>query len=115
MSVQVLNIAGEVVKPAFPTGTDPAGAVLLALQSSLKNNPFYAEALLPARGPISPPTLGAVVLILKKSVVQFFNDDLSDYYANFNGVAASVFAEVLNTEYQGGVRLSFGTATLGTR
>ena len=35
--------------------------------------------------------------IFKKSVIQFFNDDLSDFYNNFNGVAADVFAEVLRS------------------
>ncbi len=111
VSVEILDIAGHTVKPEMPTGTDPAGAVLLALQTSLKNNPLYAEAFRPQKSPISPPTLGDVVLILQKAVVQFFNDDLTDYYSNFNGVAASVFAEVLNTQYAGNVRLSFGTAT----
>lgn len=33
--------------------------------------------------------------VFKKSVIQFFNDDLSDLYNNFNGVAAHVFSEVL--------------------
>ena len=33
--------------------------------------------------------------IFKKEVIQFFNDDISDYYNNYNGVAADVFAEVL--------------------
>ena len=33
--------------------------------------------------------------VFKKDVIQFFNDDLSDLYANFNGVVADVFREVL--------------------
>ena len=33
--------------------------------------------------------------VFKKSVIQFFNDDISDLFSNFNGVAAKVFIEVL--------------------
>jgi len=41
---------------------------------------------------------GSTILfpVFKKAVIQFFNDDLSDYYNNFNGVVADVFSEVLN-------------------
>ena len=39
--------------------------------------------------------------VFEKSVIQFFNDDISDLYSNFNGVAADVFAEVLNLEING--------------
>jgi len=41
----------------------------------------------------------AVFPVFKKEVIQFFNDDLSDLYNNFNGVAASVFSEVLKLSY----------------
>ncbi|MCL2446093.1 MAG: hypothetical protein FWD06_04950 [Oscillospiraceae bacterium] len=33
--------------------------------------------------------------VFERTVIQFFNDDLSDLYNNFNGIAANVFAEVL--------------------
>lgn len=39
--------------------------------------------------------------VFKKEVIQFFNDDLSDLYSNFNGVAADVFAEVLKPQIDG--------------
>jgi len=39
--------------------------------------------------------------VFKKAVIQFFNDDLSDLYNNFNGVAADVFAEVLESMIDG--------------
>ena len=39
--------------------------------------------------------------IFKKEVIQFFNDDISDYYNNFNGVASNVFAEVLRPDIYG--------------
>ena len=39
--------------------------------------------------------------IFKKEVIQFFNDDISDFYQNFNGVASNVFVEVLRPDIYG--------------
>ena len=39
--------------------------------------------------------------VFAKTVIQFFNDDISDLYSNFNGVAADVFAEVLRLSING--------------
>ena len=43
----------------------------------------------------------AIFPVFKKAVIQFFNDDLSDFYHNFNGVAADVFREVLKHQING--------------
>jgi len=39
--------------------------------------------------------------VFKKEIIQFFNDDLSDFYNNFNGVVAKVFSEVLESHVFG--------------
>jgi len=39
--------------------------------------------------------------VFEKGVIQFFNDDISDLYNNYNGVIADVFAEVLRLEING--------------
>jgi len=36
--------------------------------------------------------------IFRREVLQFFNDDLSDYYSNFNGAVANVFADILKPQ-----------------
>lgn len=41
--------------------------------------------------------------VFKDAVIQFYNDDLSDYYSNYNNVAAFVFREVLKKEISGTV------------
>lgn len=46
--------------------------------------------------------------VFKIRVVQFFNDDLSDYYGNYNNVAASVFKNVLHNEMNG-IPVQFST------
>ncbi|MFZ3589950.1 hypothetical protein ACOI1C_11875 [Bacillus sp. DJP31] len=40
----------------------------------------------------------SVFPVFKKSVIQFFNDDLSDLFRHFNAVAAEVFRDVLRGE-----------------
>ncbi|QAY67584.1 hypothetical protein [Paenibacillus protaetiae] len=47
--------------------------------------------------------------VFKVSVVQFFNDDLSDYYSNYNNVAAFVFRDVLRSSVSG-TPIQFSTA-----
>ncbi|MFC5468952.1 hypothetical protein ACFPPD_09475 [Cohnella suwonensis] len=46
--------------------------------------------------------------MFKVRVVQFFNDDLSDFYSNYNNVAASVFRDVLRNMVSGTV-IQFST------
>lgn len=37
----------------------------------------------------------AVILVVKKSVIQFYNDDLSDFYLNANIVASNAFYSII--------------------
>lgn len=46
--------------------------------------------------------------VFKIRVVQFFNDDLSDFYGNYNHVAAFVFRNVLHNEING-IPIPFST------
>lgn len=90
IEVQVqINPGTQEVKPAAVT--NPAQAVQL-IQIALKGNPLLVDVLVKQVGPWAPP---AVWPIFTKSVVQFFNDDISDYYSNFNGVTADIFRTVL--------------------
>ncbi|ACT00595.1 hypothetical protein [Paenibacillus sp. JDR-2] len=47
--------------------------------------------------------------VFRIKVVQFYNDDLSDFYGNYNNVAAFVFRNVLLNEIDG-VHIQFSTA-----
>ena len=67
-----------------------AKELLKIIDCALKTNHYYETT----RALPVPSTI-QIFPIFKKEVVQFFNDDISDFYANFNGVAADVFREVL--------------------
>jgi hypothetical protein len=84
-----------------------------AVRAGLRKNPYFVEAIArPSPPPPAFPSPG-VVAVFTRSVIQFFNDDLSDYYRNFNGVTADVFKEVLLPRYPGNLRL--GTTTQSSR
>lgn len=96
IAIQVqINPGAQEVKPAV--ANDPAQVVQF-IQTALKGNPLLVDVLVKQVGPMAPT---AVWPIFTKSVVQFFNDDISDYYSNFNGVTAQVFRTVLLEEING--------------
>ena len=60
--------------------------------------------------PIAPGLPDTVFPVFTKSVVQFFDDDTSDAYGNFNDVTADVFGDVLAGQV-GGIGVDPSTAT----
>ena len=76
--------------------------------SALTNNPLFVKSV------VIPPDPGSfnfynVAVIFTRSVVQFFNDDLSEYYHNYNKVAADVFADLVKMEFEKNLHVQRGT------
>jgi len=84
---------GRGVSPYEPPLT--AGDLVRVFNQALGTNTYFTG--------VKPGGVAAVSIfpIFKKEVIQFFNDDISDYYNNFNGVAADVFAKVLRSNIYG--------------
>lgn len=99
--VQVLDASGKVIKCEWPTGCKPPDCLYMVVTKGFKNNPLFVEAI--------EAGSSLVWAVIKKVVIQFWNDDLSDYYGNFNGVAENVFKEVTQETYPGDVTLAFTT------
>lgn len=96
IQVQVQVIPGnQLAKPAVATDAEH---VQQLIQTALKENPLLVDVKL---RPVMPMGPAAVWPIIAKSVVQFPNDDISDFYTNFNGVAAEVFRTVLLGQISG--------------
>ncbi|MFD2682507.1 hypothetical protein [Bacillus seohaeanensis] len=83
---------GQVVNPLTDTFTPQEMKKLV--ETALKTNRYFIFAAVER---FSPGT-ESVYPVFSKSIIQFFNDDLSDLYNNFNEVAASVFSDVLRKE-----------------
>lgn len=43
---------------------------------------------------------GKVVILFAKEVLQFYNDDVTDIFGNFNELAAHVFADIIKFMYK---------------
>jgi hypothetical protein len=76
------------------------------VQQALGSNPLFAEAVIASTTPPIDPRVWAV---FKAEVIQFPNDDISDLFLNFNGVAEDVFAVVFRSDYGSGLVLSHST------
>ena len=88
----VKNSKGEAWAPNIIHDEDETVAVFKA---ALTGNPLFVDAVKKA----TPPFGSDVFIIMTKSIVQFFNDNLTDFYGNFNGVTAQVLSELIWAQY----------------
>ena len=88
----VQNSNGVAWAPIIIQSEDETVAVFKA---ALTGNPLFVDAVKRA----APPNFPDVFIIMTKSIVQFYNDDLTDYYFNFNGVTAQVLSELVWPQY----------------
>ncbi len=66
--------------------------------AAMKGNPLFVEAKeIPSKLLGQRPCMG---LITTQSIIQFFNDDISDVFNNFNGVTANVLHELIIVHYE---------------
>lgn len=86
-----VSVNGKPLTPVSPKNPEDLANMV---QVALKDNTLFVEVLVQ---PIFPYGPAIVWPVFTKSVVQFYNDDLSDLYHNFNGVTADVCKQVLNT------------------
>jgi hypothetical protein len=77
-----------------------------ATQDALAGNPLLSEVI---TGRQVPSIYTEVVAVIAARVIQFYNDDLSDFYHNFNGVASDVFAGILTRDFTAHLRLATTT------
>jgi len=59
--------------------------------AAFSGNPVFVETAVKSFGPIT-----ASYCIFKKEVIQFQNDDLSDYCGNYSGLASDIARELFN-------------------
>ncbi|WP_026576220.1 hypothetical protein [Bacillus sp. UNC438CL73TsuS30] len=85
----------SIVRPYGRTFT--AEGLVDLFEEALSSNRYFKFAETKLFSPDTP----SVYPVFTKSVIQFFNDDISDLYNNFNEVAAFVFRDVLRDEING--------------
>lgn len=70
--------------------------IVECINDAFKDNNLYVTTIVPQM-----EEHNAIYPIFKPIIVQFFNDDLSDYYNNYNGYPAQIFKEILNVNIIG--------------
>ncbi|MBD3922510.1 hypothetical protein H8B09_27400 [Paenibacillus sp. PR3] len=88
LHVKVRTTGGTLVKPIRRTFT-PAQIVGL-YQTALRTNKLFLSVKV-----VRFFGKAAIYPVFRARIIQFFNDDLSDFYRNYNNVAAFVFRDVL--------------------
>jgi len=63
------------------------------IEVGLAKNGWFEQVVIQ---PLVPGGASVAFIVFSKAVVQFFNDDLSDLYHNYNNVVAFSFKDVLN-------------------
>lgn len=60
-------------------------------ETAFSGNPIFEKTIVRTIG-----SFEMCYCIFKKEVIQFWNDDLSDYYGNYNGLASEIAKEIFN-------------------
>ena len=72
------------------------------IKTAFADNPHFSQVI------TAPTPYGEQVYALfKKEVIQFYNDDTSDYYGNWNGLSEDILRGVVNEN----IRVNIGTET----
>lgn len=76
--------------------------------TALSYNPLFM-GVIPFEYNPEMPFMKSAYMVITPTVVQFFNDDLSDLCSNYTEVASKVFEEVSTLEYSPNLTASFST------
>lgn len=102
LKVEILDQGGQPVSPVIPQSAEQLAGFV---RTAFANNPWFVDVH------TRPLTMGgrlAVFPIFSKAVIQFPNDDIGDWYFNFNEVVAKSFGNILEGA-PGGIILSVST------
>jgi len=98
--VRVWTPDGTAFAPPTLGDSDTPGDFLLTMvETGLRHNPLFVEAV--HGGKVNPfiPAFPDVIAIFEPEVIEYWNDDLSDWFGYRHLVAQDAFAEVLNSDY----------------
>ena len=78
------------------------------IELALRCNPYYLATIKKPKD--APPSTGSLIIIFRKKVIQYYSDDISDFFQYSNFVAQDVFKAILeNKIFCSDVSISFST------
>ena len=93
VDIKVMNKAGKLYNSCDIFSKE---SILNIIEDAFKGNPLYVKTAL-----CKDAVRNAVYPIFKPTIIQFFNDNMNDYYNNFNGYPAQILKEILNVNIIG--------------
>lgn len=112
VKIYVLNHDGSPALSPFQSKTPTIEEIKACFVKALAGNP-YISRIIPARGSVFDC---AVWVECKRKIIQFWNDNIGDYYGNDVYVAADVFRAVMCTSFEttsGEISVGFTTKPAG--
>lgn len=100
--IQVEDKEGQVYEKKVVSTTMELKALLSV---AFEDNSYYVGTVVQS---LDPGNLTFIYPVFTKSVIQFYNDELSDLYHNYNEVTAKVFKQLIVDEVNG---LAIGCST----
>lgn len=109
--VRVFNGCGKEAQPEELKSSEKVKELVRIFKKALASNDLVLKIwnIKDMFPPIVSEYVGDICVEVAKEVIQFYNDDLSDLYNNYNDVAAYTFKKVLKLEYEDGIKV--GTTT----
>ena len=98
LKISVRNSGGVEHTPCAVTTIDQLVDVLRAAFAG--NSRFVEAREVSGPNPLVPSAIKYAGLVMTNKLVQFYSDDLSEVYCNFNGVTAHVTSELIHTSFQ---------------
>lgn len=68
---------------------------IVTYETAFRGNPVFSKVVSCSYGRVFEKSF----CIFKKQVIQFWNDDLSDYYGNYNGLAEDIAREIFEQNH----------------
>lgn len=86
------------VKCLVKNGSEDSAATLF--KTAFSGNPHFSKVI-----ETTVAAIDETFVLFKPEVIQFFNDDLTDYYGNWNGLAEDITRDVIKKDF----RVNIGT------
>jgi len=89
------------VKCLVKNGSEDTAATLF--RTAFAGNPHFSKVV-----ETTITAIDETFVLFKPEVIQFFNDDLTDYYGNWNGLAEDITRDVIKKDF----RVNIGTESV---
>lgn len=110
LNIVIFDSLGKAVNVIDTSSFSPQNIAQL-FDSALQSNPLFIGTVVTDEilSSANSSLVGDVVIVIDKSIVQFFNDDISDLCQNYNEVASKVFKEISQSSFGNDLRANFST------